>query len=288
MLPTSKICFGAAAWIVGVTTAGSAAAQTTSLRFVSTDGSPVPFVWVRIRGGITSIADEQGVLDLGKVKGKSLLVESRRIGYQPSTDTLHLPDTASAVRITLHRSEPGRAIPIGKSQLELVGFYDRWMQKLRGGLRDVTFIGPEMIDEIRPASTMDLLDHINGVTLVVNSKGQRAATQNAAQSPTGVREPGGFAGRGREENSRANANVCYMTVIVDGGPVCPSVGCHYVFANDPPGSTRDDHGVDLDKIVPADSVMAIEVYPRRDGMPADVLKEYNGCGVIAVWTGRRR
>jgi hypothetical protein len=79
-----------------------------------------------------------------------------------------------------------------------------------------------------------------------------------------------------------------MTVIVDGGPVCPSVGCHYVFADDPPGSTRDDHGVDLDKVAGPDSVMAIEVYPRRDGMPADVLKEYNGCGVIVVWTGRRR
>jgi hypothetical protein len=176
----------------------------------------------------------------------------------------------------------------GKSALELVGFYDRWMQKLRGGLKDATFIGPEMIDELRPASAMDLLDHLNGVTLIVNSKGQRAATQNAMRPATGARAAGGFAGRGREDNARPNPSVCYMTVIVDGGPVCPSVGCHYVFAGDPPGSSGDDHGVDLDKITPPDSIMALEVYPRREGMPNDILKEYNGCGVIVVWTGRRR
>jgi hypothetical protein len=26
---------------------------------------------------------------------------------------------------------------------------------------------------------------------------------------------------------------------------------------------------------------------RRDGMPDDVLKAYEGCGVIVIWTGRR-
>jgi len=94
---------------------------------------------------------------------------------------------------------------------------------------------------------------------------------------------GGFIGSG----GPGDLNVCYMTVLLDGGPVCPNVGCHYTFAHDPPGSSADDHSVDLDKLVDVKTVTGIEVYPRHDGMPADVEKEYNDCGVIVIWTGNR-
>ena len=83
---------------------------------------------------------------------------------------------------------------------------------------------------------------------------------------------------------------CYMWVVVDAEPLCPPIGCHHVFADIPPGSARDDHVVDLDKLVAPQRLLGIEVYPTKDAMPEEVQEpESEGCGVILVWTrsGRR-
>ena len=77
-----------------------------------------------------------------------------------------------------------------------------------------------------------------------------------------------------------------MSVLIDARRVCPAVGCHYVFADDPPGSANEDHAVDIDKLVAAKEVAAVEVYTRQDGMPDAAMKAFEGCGVLMIWTKR--
>ncbi len=287
----------------------SAAAQTTKLRVVGPGGEPVPFAWVAIKGE-ANIANEKGEIVLGSGKHKTYDLEVRRIGYQPWTGKFESPDTAAVLTVTLPRISQELA-PVtvtgsaAKSVLETVGFYQRWLQHQQGGLRNATFIGPEMIDKRKPVTTMDMLDHVLGVYLVENSKGARAPT-TTGERPSGLaqadrqdragRGSGYGSGYGSSTSGGSNMNlppgvssqnICYMSVLVDGGPICPSVGCHYTHAGDPPGSTSDEHIIELDKVLDVKNVAAIEVYPARDGMPPDVLKLYNGCGVILIWTGSR-
>src|SRR5690348_10180356 len=116
--------------------------QASRLRIVGTDHLPVPFAMVAIDGGTPGITDERGEI--------GVLV--RRIGYQVLADTVDLPDTAATVTLTMSR-EPQSLSPVtvsgtpGKTPLELVGFYSRWLRKQRDGLRDATFIGPEAIEQ---------------------------------------------------------------------------------------------------------------------------------------------
>jgi hypothetical protein len=275
-----------------------AAAQSTTLRVIGSDNAPVPYAMVTVHGGTANITSENGDLILGSGKHKTYDLEVRRIGYQPWSGKIESADTAAVVVVTLPTTGAANtsAVP-SKSQLALNGFYDRWLQKQKGMYRDATFIGPEMIEQRHPAATMDLLDHVFGVTLAIDSKGARAATgtgvrpaaNTSVQNSRGgaafgrARAGGGFIGSG----GPSDPNVCYMTVLLDGGPVCPNVGCHYTFVADPPGSSVDDHSLDLDKLIDVKNVAGIEVYPRHDGMPVDVEKEYNGCGVIVIWTGSR-
>jgi hypothetical protein len=273
-------------------------AQTTTLKVIGSDNAPAPYAMVTVHGGAANIASENGEFVLGSGKHKTYDVEIRRIGYQPWTGKVESSDTSTVITVTLPTIGAAAASgPHQKSQLELNGFYGRWLQKQKGMYRDATFIGPELIEKRQPAATMDLLDHVLGVTLAVDTKGARAATGTGERPATNTRVQNG---RGGEAFGRSGAgggligsggpsglNVCYMTVLLDGGPLCPNVGCHYTFVNDPPGSSKDDHSLDLDKLVDVKSVTGVEVYPRHDGMPVDVEKEYNGCGVIVIWTGNR-
>ena len=261
-------------------------AQASTLKIIGTDRLPVPFAFVSIDGGTPSITNEQGELSLGKEREKAIGVMVRRIGYRVLADTIDLSDTATTVTLTLSRV-PQNLPPVmvngtpQKSRLELVGFYSRWLKKQRDGLRDATFIGPEAIELRNAAVTTDLLSHVLGVTLRVDSRGVRSARGVGLRPQSGATVP---------QVATASANVrgeCFMNVLIDGRPVCPRVGCHYVFPDDPPGSPAEDHSLDLDKLVAPKDIEGIEVYPRRDGMPDNVLKAYEGCGVIVIWTGRR-
>ena len=278
------------------------AAQTTTLRVIGPDGERIPFAWVEPQGGNASIANEKGELVLGSGRNKTYTIDVRRIGYQPWRGNLESPDTAAVLTVTLPRVSqalaPVTVNGMGGSLLETEGFYMRWLQHQNGQLRNATFIGPEMIEKRNAASVMDLLDHVRGVLLVENSKGARSATGTGSR-PSGNQgsfDSPGRGGGGRSGNSMSSSlppginsrNVCYMTVLIDGGPACPKVGCHYTFVDDPPGSTGDEHSLDLDMLLDVKNVAAIEVYPVRDGMPPDVVKQFNGCGVILIWTGARK
>ena len=47
-------------------------------------------------------------------------------------------------------------------------------------------------------------------------------------------------------------------------------------------------GVDINMLLDANDVAAIEVYVRGGNMPVNFQFQDSGCGVVAFWTGSRR
>ncbi|MGH7653123.1 MAG: hypothetical protein ACREN6_00540 [Gemmatimonadaceae bacterium] len=269
------LCSGFASTVV--------AGQSAKLRVVSDDSTPIAYAWVVAAGHEAGITDAQGELNFHAGAHKKISLAVRRIGYQPWSGTVTTPDKGGVLTVTLSRSVP-HAPPADSAalrNLELSGFYDRWLRKMQGMSPNATFIGPEMIEQRNPKATTDMLNHVFGITLVRSAKGVRGATGSARRpidaylDAVQVAEPHHF---GHE---------CYLTVVVDNGHVCPPLGCHHVFADNPPNATRDDHLVDLDKLVDPRRLLGIEVYPTKESMPDEVQYESEGCGVIVVWTGDR-
>jgi hypothetical protein len=259
------------------------AAQSTIIKVAGDDNQPVPFAWVVVHGGITGIANDRGELSLGAERHKTLTVDVRRIGYQPWSGKIALPDSASSQTVTLSRvAQPLAGVTVtssaSKSALETEGFYDRWLQKQNGAYRNATFIGPEMIEARNAPLTTDLLDRVIGIRFHRDVRGVLAVIGS------GMRPPGTTFRGGNDPGNSLDAGACFMNVLIDGGPVCAPIGCHYVFPGDPPGASVDDHTIDINKAVSPKQIAGIEVYPNRDGMPQSVQELYNGCGIILIWT----
>ena len=83
-----------------------------------------------------------------------------------------------------------------------------------------------------------------------------------------------------------------MAIVVDGIQQCPMGGClggnnsqSISYRREPPLSAST--AVLIDRILEANHVSAIEVYPRGGNMPISLQVSDPGCGVIAFWTGSR-
>ena len=243
---------------------------------------PVPYAWVSIQGGAATISDERGEVNLGAARRKALTVEVRRIGYQPWYGKLQLPDTAVRLFVILPKlSQMLEGITIvgaaSKGGLTMTGFYDRWMMRQRGAL-SATFIGPEEIEKRHVERASDLLYGVLGVNLMRTDRGSIIA--------------------------RNGAGTCFMTILLDGQPLCPAVGCHSMSGNggqlseksqmgpinplqkQPP--TIDQLTVNIDEYINPNDLAAIEIYARGGNMPVQLQAADAACGVIAFWTGPRR
>jgi hypothetical protein len=274
---------GALAATLGALAASPAAAQSTVIKVTGDDRQPIPFAWVVVRGGSSGIANERGELSLGAERHVTLTLDVRRIGYQPWSGKITLPDSASTQTVTLSRvAQPLAGVTVSgsasKSGLETEGFYDRWLQKQKGAYRNATFIGPEMIEARNAPLTTDLLDRVIGIRFHRDSRGALAVIGS------GMRPPGTTFQGGNDPGNSLDGAACFMNILIDGGPVCPPIGCHYVFPGDPPGASVDDHTIDINKAVSPKQVAGIEVYPSRDGMPPSIQELFNGCGIVLIWT----
>ncbi len=277
-----------------------AIAQKALLRVVGADSAAIPYAAVMIDGAPRVVTDEKGELNIND-KHKSVKVEVRRVGYKVWEGVVSTTEPTTVVLTNVDQGVDATAAAMNrtlrKNLLERAGFYMRWLQKQKDGLRDATFIGPEAIEARRASVTTDLLDRALGVVLRRDSKGVLAATGTGVRPGGGVGNsaaPSGgttkrvLGGDGGGVVVGADRNLCYFTVLIDGSPVCSNAGCHYVFAGDPAGSTAEDHSIDLDKLVAVKDIAAIEVYPRRDAMPDNLLRVYDGCGVISIWSKGQR
>jgi hypothetical protein len=254
---------------LGALVSASAMAQTTILKVIGTDSVPVPFAWVSVEGGTANITDEKGTVSLGVTRHKTLTVEVRRIGYQPWFGRLEFPDSAATLTVTLPRivqQLQGVTITgqVAKTQLELVGFYDRWMQRQKGSL-SATFIGPEELDKRHPSRTSDMLSGLNGIVMVHADNGAICA--------------------------KGNGGSCFMAVLIDGNPLrntsrsCPGAATAHIGRGI---SGAGPAGVDINGYIDANDVAAIEIYSRGGNMPISLQTTDNACGVLAIWTGSRK
>jgi hypothetical protein len=225
---------------------------------------------------VGSIADQGGRLSLGTALKTALPVQIRRIGYEPWSGTLTIPDTAVKLTVTLRPlAQQLSGVTITergmKSSLELAGFYDRWLMRQKGAL-SATFIGPEEIEGRHPTHTTDMLNGLVGISLRHLQNGAMIAMNSSG--------------------------TCYMSVMVDGKTVCPQLGCHtsdWTSQNSPKLSAPLGHQppidqitVDINMVVDVNAVAAIEVYGRGGNMPVSLQATDNACGVVAFWTGPRR
>jgi hypothetical protein len=254
---------------LGALVPASALAQTTILKVIGIDSVPVPFACVSVEGGTASITDEKGTVSLGATRHRTLTVEVRRIGYQPWFGKLEFPDSATTFTVKLPRiaqqlegvTVTGQVV---KTQLELVGFYDRWMQRQKGTL-SATFIGPEELEKRHPSRTSDMLYGLNGVIMVHADNGAICA--------------------------KGNGGSCFMTVLFDGNVlrpsppvICPGAATAHIgrLPSAGPG------GPDINQYIDASEVAAIEIYARGGNMPISLQAADNACGVLVIWTGSRK
>ncbi len=258
--------FAVAACALAMTTPARGVAQSIMLKVIGSDSVPVPFAWVAVEGAVAQITDEKGTVGMGPAKHKTLTVSIRRIGYQPWFGKLELPDTAATLTVALGRlvqqltevTVTGRTLA---PHLELTGFYDRWLQRQKGTL-SATFIGPEEIEKRNPARASDMLNGLNGVSLMKGPHGETCAV------------------------GRGTGGMCFMTVVIDGSvmrPVGRSCTLKPLF-----GGARAMTGPDLNEQVDPSDLAGIEIYARGGNMPVSLQGVDNACGVLEIWTGSRR
>ncbi len=235
--------------------ASNAGGQTRKLRVVSTDGQPIVYANVSVEGAPPQITDERGAVTLGSGKRQTFTVRVTRIGYSPWFGKVDLPDTTEAFTVTLPRlAQSLEAVTVTgecaiKSPLELTGFYDRWMMRQKGTLSAV-FVGPEEIEFRHPDRITNMLNGLNGVQMIRACAGGRGNCGQVAFRP----------GCGP------------MAIVIDGQQQYPTKGGY----------------VDIDMLLMASDVAAIEVYVRGGNMPVNFQFQDTACGVIAFWTGSRK
>jgi hypothetical protein len=233
------------------------AAQARVIKVVSSDGQPIPYANVIVQGGIAQITDAKGEVSLGAGKLQTLTLNVRRIGFTPWFGKIDLPDTAAVLVVTL----PGLAQKLSPvtvagekaiaSSLVLSGFYDRWLMRQKGVL-SATFIGPEELEFRHPDKITGMLYGLNGVTVVQRcvSPGHPCRTGLVA----------------------VNRNCGPMAIVIDGQQQWAPKG----------------ENVDIDMLLDAGDVAAIEVYSRSGNMPVNFQFMDTICGVVAFWTGSRK
>ncbi|MGH7655954.1 MAG: hypothetical protein ACREN6_14960 [Gemmatimonadaceae bacterium] len=239
------------------------AAQARVIKVVSSDGQPIAYANVIVEGGTTQVTDDKGEVSLGAGKSQTLTLNVRRIGFTPWFGKMDLPDTAAVLVVTLPQlAQSLSAVTVTgakdvRSPLVLSGFYDRWIMRQKG-LLSAVFISPEELEFRHPDKITGMLNGLNGVQLaracvVVTAPHRPCETASVAFS--------------------AARSDCPMAIVVDGLQQFPD----------------DQHPhIDINMLLNASDVSAIEVYARGGNMPIGFQFQDTGCGVLAFWTGSRK
>ncbi len=240
-------------------------AQSRKLKVISTDSTPVVYAFVQLEGGVGQITDENGEISIGAGKTKTFTVNVRRIGFTPWFGKLEFPDTSATLTVIMPRLAQGlaevRISERAKAPAYLQPFYDRWTMKQKG-LLSATFIGPEELEFRHPDRIANMLSGLNGVALRRGNRGEMSA-----MSTNGT---------------------CPMAVVVDGVQKCPRSGCTGGSGGMSLGARAAVPLIDINDLVDANDVAAIEVYTRGGNTPTSLQVNDTACGVIAIWTGSRK
>jgi len=246
-----------------VPTLGAQEARIT-VRVFDAETKPIPYALVTLRDGVSRVADDSGVVVFNEAPKDSMRLQARRIGYEPYTGWVDrspgtgefaialrmLPRSIAALTVTERANTP-----LGRS-----GFYDR-VQRVQRGAYNARMITPEELEMRNPIKLTQLLQGENLVRVQRFDMGRAMLT-----------------GRG---------GTCGMTVLLDGMRVSGTLEeLLENRTNPPPVSSL----ISIDDLVQAPSIAAIEIYGSVSSIPAELLRSAGNvqCGLIAVWTGRRR
>ena len=245
--------------MLGVVVPTILGAQARVIRVVSSDGPPIAYANVSVEGGATQITDNRGDVSLGAGKRQTVTLSVHRIGFTPWFGKVELPDTAATLTITLPRlAQNLSTVTVSgesevKSPLVLTGFYDRWLMRQKGVLSAV-FISPEELEFRHPDKITNMLYGLNGVRVMRKCVEPTGARGGCLQGLVACNPMGGP-----------------MAIVIDGVQQYPPKGGN----------------VNIDMLLTASDVAAIEVYPRGGNMPVSFQFQDAGRGVIAFWTGSR-
>jgi hypothetical protein len=242
---------------VHIDSGSDAGRQGRTVRVVSEQGQPIVYANVTAEGGTTRITDEKGEISLGGGKRQTLSLRVARIGFAPWFGKVNLP-TDAVMTVTLPSIAQALA-PVTvtgaaavTSPLVHSGFYARWMMRLKGAL-SADFIGPEELELRHPDKITNVLRGLDGVMVKCDAQNNCYAFSTHSSTLDVTQS-------------------CPMAIMIDGLQQYPT-----------PGSL-----VNIDALLDANDVAAVEVYARAGNMPITLQANDTKCGVIAFWTGSRR
>jgi hypothetical protein len=221
-----------------------------------TGGRPVPQASVLIDGRQMTEANSQGQFRVEVSSEREIIIEVRRIGFEPSR--IALPrgggDTSVVVTLTpLAQPLPQAVVEARQSgKLARNGFYQRMADREKG-INTGHFVTEAEIARRNPSRFMQLLEAINGVQ--VRRVGSCFVTHRCWV-------PQGSGG-------------CFMEVYLDGKRLNRA---RFDPKENPWEST--DYP---DELLSPGAVGGIEVYSRANKAPPE-YQTVGGCGVILVWT----
>lgn len=228
-------------------------------RVVDEEGNPVAGTMLELVDSSSvahAVADSTGRFELGVPQAAAYVLRARRLGWAEAADTVRVPEgrilsvTVRMVRDPL-RLEPLIVVAEAREpELERVGFYGR-----SEGLG--RFMTLETIEKRRPPRTSDLLGQVSGVFLVPGPDGMRVITRSGLP------------------NARLTGDgICWPRILLDGMVV--ELGGQLPLP------------MPIDQLVNPSDIVGVEVYRS----PAEVPPQFGGaqsaCGVIVIWTRRRR
>jgi len=205
----------------------------------------------------TGVTNEQGRFVIRAPRSGTYRLRSLRIGYQTATTApfellvgdvpLDVEIRLSAVAVLLAPLAivSERTAFVTDPRLKSVGYYDRKGWWGREGSGFGVFLEREEIMRTNPSLVSDVLRTVRGVR-VEGGRGRRQVIT--------LRGHGSFGG-----------TRCVPLVFIDGAPMAT--------------------GADVDDILVASSLAAVEVYPGLTKPAEFIMLRRQGCGVIALWTG---
>lgn len=265
-----------AASLLLIATGLPAQEQTATVSVVDAAGMPVPFAVVAAGNTTARVADDSGRVVIPSSQGDSILFRVRRIGFQEfygplprSSDNRYLVTlTALASTLATVTVKERASTPLANR-----GFYERVDRVQRGAIVG-QFITPEDLNEAN-ASTVSAMLRRSRYARIVRTRPTRGPAVTV------------ILGRGG----------CGMNIVLDGqlltGTAQDEVEAEASTSINPGGSSQGRGGgnsPDIDQVIDARSIMAIEVYPSSANAPAELIP-FGGdgaCGIVAIWTGARR
>ena len=243
---------------------------------VDKSGGSVPFAYLFVQGGNTTVANGDGRFRLASDESSRVMIGVRRIGYAPLDTTINLvAGRLQSVRLEMSRIASRIDTVFVKASsseyddyLDRAGYYQRLARRIDG-----TFLSQREIEKRNSLTLTGVLRDVNGV---------RVASQG------GLGRRGDFVlGRG---------GLCALGLVVDGQRVdidvppiesfqpriTSIVGSRAVSTLE---SRRSPTRIEsLDEMVNLMGVAAVEVYPSATSVPNGLQHHVRGCGLIVVWT----